>query len=159
MATIDLLLSEIHRFDPRMRQIFEPASYSAILQLESSVGFGLPGDYKDFLMLTNGLIVYSDVFYGIHSGNAMLDVYTAYVRETTEVDNPMWYHLLPICPDGFGNHYCLDLNTCDSALSLCNVVFWQHDYEYGEDDIPEIDTYSFAQFLKERIEFIREDIG
>jgi len=56
-------------------------------------------------------------------------------------------YLVPFSPDGGGNHYCFDTRTINE--NSCNVVFWQHDYPYSEDDPPEVTNTSFTEWMKE----------
>jgi hypothetical protein len=68
----------------------------------------------------------------------------------------MYDYLVPFSPDGFGNHYCFDTRTTNN--NLCNVLFWQHNYPYSEDDPPEVTNGSFAEWLKEvAIDWTLED--
>jgi len=43
---------------------------------------------------------------------------------------------LPFSPDGYGNHYCLDLSRLENGVSP--VVFWQHDIDY--EDITQVEV-------------------
>jgi hypothetical protein len=56
-------------------------------------------------------------------------------------------HLVPISPDGWGNHYCPD--TSQFAEDECPVVFWSH--EQGEDQEPEWTHSSFLAWLEDGI--------
>ncbi|WP_394802961.1 SMI1/KNR4 family protein [Barnesiella propionica] len=68
-----------------------------------------------FLFKTNGLSMMGDIILGIH--NILTDKkYTEINLENTcifehfEANNPMPLHLVPFCPNGYGNHYCFDLH-------------------------------------------------
>jgi hypothetical protein len=43
----------------------------------------------------------------------------------------------------------LDLNNRLINQKGCNVIFWQHDRLYDENEQPDIDAFSFTQFLEE----------
>lgn len=151
------VIRKVASYDPSGRVIFDPAKVEDLERLESSVGYHLPGDFKRFLRLSNGLIFLSDTFYGIHPDRPDLDIYANYQWERNESNNPLWHNLLPVCPDGGGNHYCLDLESVDEKREKCMVVFWQYDYEYAEDDLPDPEAESFEEFLVKRVNEIIED--
>ena len=123
------------------------------MDLELKLGYQLPGSFKEFIIRCNGFGIMSDHVYGIYTGSKWskvekaMDLYENYLWEKDESGNPIWPHLLPISPDGFGNHYCLDLKTLTEDKTECKVVFWQHDYEFSEDDPPDVETNSFLEFV------------
>ena len=59
----------------------------------------------------------------------------------------MYDYLIPLSPDGGGNHYCFDTRIINN--NSCNVVFWQHDYAYTVDDAPEVTNPSFTEWIKQ----------
>ena len=55
--------------------------------------------------------------------------------------------LVAVCPDGMGNHYCLD--TGKMVDGECPVVFWDHEDPDGGQQEPEVEAASFAEWLLE----------
>lgn len=56
-------------------------------------------------------------------------------------------YLIPFSPDGFGNSYCFDTRIKTNQGFSNQIVFWQHDYEYSETDLPEITNNSLIDFI------------
>ena len=81
-----------------------------------------------------------------------------YVFEHKEIGNPMFKEFLPFSPDGFGNHYCLDLSKVEN--DICPVVFWQHDHSYEDKNEVEVCNFKFTDWIKEvMIEWTLEDVN
>lgn len=131
---------------------YAPVSDEAIEKAEKILNAKLPQEYKDFLRISNGLLFGGGEIFGIENvGSDLLDNnrFNHY-----EEDNPMPESLVAFYPDGFGNFICFD-------TANGNIVFWQHDYEYGPDDMPEVVASSFleyleGEFLPEGLDFIEE---
>lgn len=119
---ISIVIEELMLFSERIMQLNPPANSRAIIDFERQFNVKFPVGYVEFL---NRFI------------------------EHQEVANPMFDHLIPFSPDGYGSHYCFDIRILNK--NICNVVFWQHDYIYSEADQPEITNISFAEWMKEMV--------
>jgi cell wall assembly regulator SMI1 len=155
VITMDMILAELKKYNPNACTMFPGASDDDIADLEDKIGYMLPYNFKEFLKQCNGLGLTSETIYGIHT-KRHLDLFDNYICEKDEAGNPIWSHLLPISPDGFGNHYCLDLNTLTEDKSECKVIFWQHDYEFSKDDPPDVDAETFLDFVWKVLMFVKE---
>ncbi|MGH1364165.1 MAG: SMI1/KNR4 family protein [Calditrichia bacterium] len=155
MNRLENVIKEIFKYDNAITLDSE-VSEGEILSLESKLGQSLPTDFKSFLKRINGLEMFSESIYGIYKNKPGLDLYSNYLWELEESDNPILPHLLPISPDGFGNHYCLDLKSLYDNGDYCNVIFWQHDFEYTAEELPDIVTSSFLGFVEEMFKDIKE---
>lgn len=143
--TIDSIFSELKKFSSEIVQLAEPISDNRIDNFEIRNNLKLPEDYKKFMLISNGLSALSNellVFLGNDEIYSMEYVYKRYVQHL-----PKKY--LPICPDGAGNYYCLNLFDDTNIHYSCEVIFWQHDYLYSKDDLPEVSNESFLDFIKE----------
>lgn len=119
-----------------------PASKKEIAEFEKKWNISLPIDYVELLMKYNGINLMGNVLLGVPSKNGdpeNLD--SSYKFEHSDCDNPMPLNLIPFCPDGFGNHYCFD-------IQFNKIVFWQHDCDYSEDS-PEVVYNTLAAMLQE----------
>jgi cell wall assembly regulator SMI1 len=165
MITIDMIVDEINRYDDNVIKTFPGIGSNEVKELERKLGYALPTNFCAFLMKCNGFELISEIIYGIHTDESLditvraLDLYKNYIWEKDEVGNPIWSHLLPISPDGFGNHYCLDLDTLTEDNSECKVVFWQHDYEFSKDNPPPVDAETVLEFLWKLLQEIKEIIN
>ncbi len=157
MANLNQILSELKKFDKSLYQFFEAAKQETIFDFEKKLGYYLPKDFKEFLLFSNGAIILMEDILGVNTDLIYLDIYSTYFFETKEAGNPMPEYLLPISPNGRGDHYCLDLNSLDKTGEICNVVFWQHDYAYDEEDRPRLVANSFYDYLLEIINDYLED--
>lgn len=147
METIEELLQQLELFSSKLIELRPPVSEKNIVEFEEKFALKLPVDYKTFLKLHNGLSLVGLIIFGIDSELVEFSLEEAYNFEHYEVGNPMPEYLVPFSPDGGGNHYCFDLRT-DNPES-CEVIFWQHDLIYSDDDKPEIVNASFADWIKE----------
>jgi cell wall assembly regulator SMI1 len=157
MDKLLFILSQLSNYKSPLFKMYEAAKSENIDVLEKKIGYFLPKDFKDFLLLTNGAIVLCEDIYGIYNNNKPFDLYSNYLIEKNEVGNPIREGFLPIYPDGFGNHYCLNLNEVSLNSGACNVIFWQHDHEYSNDESPEIEASSFTVFLEKLLKEISEN--
>jgi len=147
MIGINAVIDEILKFSPRILDFYEGVSEDKIKEFETQHNLVLPNDYKVFLRKSNGLNLMGTVVFGIRNDIVFLSLDASYKLEHYEVGNEMPLNLVPFSPDGAGNHYCFDSNKCD-GLS-CQVVFWQHDLSYSEEEPPEVVNNSFAEWAKE----------
>ncbi|MEL6822330.1 MAG: SMI1/KNR4 family protein, partial [Calditrichota bacterium] len=147
---------EIQKYNSEVITTYPGINNQTILDLEVKLKSRLPGDFKRFLTIINGFELMSDIIYGIHNDPKM-GLYNNYVWELKESNNPIYHYLLPISPNGFGDHYCLDLNSLSEDATRCEVVFWQHDYEYSDGDTPDKESSSFTDYLEELIMDVGEN--
>lgn len=147
METIEALIKQLEFFSAELIDLRQPISEEKILEFERKFNFQLPKDYKTFLMAHNGLSLMGITIYGIDNGSEAFSLEKSYLFEHYEVDHPMPEYLVPFSPDGAGNHYCFDLRTC--SVELCEIVFWQHDLIYDDDNCPEVVNESFTSWVKE----------
>ena len=119
-----------------------PATEKEIAEFEKKWKISLPSDYVELLLKYNGINLMGNILFGVPSINGdpeNLD--SCYQFEHYDCDNLMPLHLVPFCPDGFGNHYCFDI------LSE-KIVFWQHDCNYSEGP-PEVVYDTLATMMQE----------
>ncbi len=155
MITLDKILKELKKYSVKICKVYPGVRDQELLDFENKIGYFLPLNFKAFLKRCNGFELVSEKIYGINHDNN-LNIYQNYLWEKDESDNPIWPHLLPISPDGSGSHYCLDLKTITNDKKECNVIYWQHDYDFTEKDQPDIDTDTLIDFLWELLERIKE---
>ena len=151
------LIEELKKYDKNICTMYPGINQKKIDALENAIGYNLPLDFKEFLTHCNGFELLSDRVYGVHDGKKAIDLLENYKWEKEESNNPLWAHLLPFAPDGSGSHFCLDLKTVHEKT--CKVVYWQYDYSYSKKDPPDINNYSFSDYLKDILEDIHETIN
>ncbi len=115
---------------------------SGIAEIEQTLGVQLPEDYGCFLRKF-GSVCWPDYIYGTAGGKFASSVVALSTWERTEAYPAIPHHLIPIYNDGWGNHDCLD--TAQTKLGRCPVVFWNH--ELDEDQTPELIQSSFIEWL------------
>ena len=138
------LIKELEKFDKSIVSLWDAASEQEIEDTEAHIGQVLPEEYKEFIRRSNGLEFTCD--YILRVGNnvrpsafSMNDVYDF---EHYESCNPMPSYIIPVAPDGYGNHYCFDMK--NNGV----VIFWQHDVNYEEHQ-PEIVYESMVAMIRE----------
>lgn len=154
----DNSLNKLYKFSNDILFLGNPISDNRIAEFEKQIGFELPSDYKYILIKHNSFSLAGDEVLGLGKefrGSSLEEVYHF---EHEEVHNPMPKEFLPFSPDGFGNHYCFDLSRLEK--NLCPVVFWQHDYEYANNEDVEVCNNNFTDWINEvMIEWTLEDIN
>lgn len=130
----------IKSFNEDFVSYYPPINDDEILKAEKLINARLPHDYIDFLKFSNGIMIDGDEVLGIH--NKAYDLIKVYEIEHKHVQKLMYSNLVPFSPDGGGNFYCFD-------LKLNNIIFWVSNYEYTEDDQPEVVNNSFTEWSKE----------
>jgi cell wall assembly regulator SMI1 len=148
MHSLNQIISELKKFNSPNSEFYPALNKGKIDELEKKLKYKLPLDFRKFLLISNGAIINCHELYGIHDDKPFEDLFGNYIFEKDEVENPIREHLLPIYPDGMGNHQCLDLRSLSPDGEICNVIFWQHDHFYSEYEQPDIDAISFTQFLE-----------
>lgn len=141
---VSKLISELEKLDNSIISFGEPASEQDIKETEKHIGRTLPNEYKEFVRKHNGLEVTCE--YILRVGNnikpSAYSLNDIYDFEHFEVYNPMPLHLIPFSPDGYGNHYCFDMQ------NNAKVVFWQHDVNYKDRD-PDVVYESMTDMIRE----------
>lgn len=145
---LNKIIAELRKFSNNMIAWEAPVSLIAVEAFENEIGFSLPSDYIDFLSISNGLTMSTDIV-GIFNDAEHYDLIKMYEFEHKDVYNPMPSYLVPFSPDGFGNHYCFDTSRPTCNGKSCEIVFWQHDLEYDEKHAPEITHICFLDFIQE----------
>lgn len=124
------------------------ASEESIRDAAQELGVTLPNDYEAYLRTYGWARLLYDELYGIgDSVPAHLNLTTNTVRERTDFRPYLPKQLIPVMPDGAGNHYCLDLSKLE--FGICPVVFWDHDE--GEQQTPQIVGRSFSDWIVEYV--------
>jgi cell wall assembly regulator SMI1 len=145
------IIEELKKYDSSIYTFYEGAKLDSVTELEKKLGFKLPDDFKEFLLISNGASIRGGTIYGIREDKKSEDLYGNYIWEKDESENPIPDYLLPMCPDGMGNHECLDLKSITPDGETCNVIFWQHDWFYKPEDQPDTDAHSFAEYLEKLV--------
>ena len=144
--TITEVINELYLFSTDVLTLEEPVNLDEVVRFENTYSLHLPQDYIELLKVTNGFDLMGTTVHGV--GNSLgYSLERLYTREHNEVANPLFNYLVPFSPDGGGNHYCFDTRTLNN--DSCNIIFWQHDYLYSEDDQPEVTNTSFAEWVKQ----------
>lgn len=139
-------INELKKFSNKILTLGDPCDEKLIAEFEIKYNLNLPIDFKHLIKKHNGVDLLGTSIYGIKDIDSSYSLEECYLFEHFEVENKMPAHLVPFSPDGAGNHYCFDtkLNT-DS----CPIVFWQHDYNYSDDDLPEVTNNNLAEWIEE----------
>lgn len=139
-------INELKKFSSKILTLGNPCDEKLIAGFEIKYNLNLPADFKLLLKKHNGVDLFGTNIYGIKEINSRYSLEECYVFEHFEVENKMPAHLVPFSPDGGGNHYCFETNPNND---LCPIVFWQHDYNYSDDDLPEVTNKNLADWIKE----------
>lgn len=164
MIELNQIILELEKYNESVVTLYPGTTATKLIALEKQLDHTLPTRFKEFLKVYNGFNLISDIIYGIHYDSKnktikALDLYENYKFEKNEVGNPIWPHFLPICPDGFGNHSCLELHTLTEDESDCKVIFWQHDYEFSVEDPPKIEVDGVLDFIWMILLEVKESIN
>ena len=135
-----------------------PASEAMIREAEQELGATFPESYHCFLAKVGAADFPFEVF-GIAPehlpdfGGSYWSVIDMTQSERQEVEPPLLHHLIPISPNGMGDHWCLD--TSCFHLGECPVVFWNH--ENGPDQRPNQTHATFLDWLDEIVTLEEEN--
>lgn len=143
---INIIYSELQKFAVDIVQINPPAKISLITKFECQYNVRLPLDYKCFLSLSNGFNLMGDEILGI-SFDSKYDLSSVSADEHNNVIVPMPQHIIPFSPDGRGNFYCFDTHHTTFDGESCDILFWCSNYQYTEQDLPEITHNCFCDFV------------
>ena len=130
------------------KDIGSGASSDIVQSVEKSLGVQFPDDYEAFLRRYGWARLKYDEVYG--AGDSVpphLDLVANTLRERADFRPNMPLYLIPVMPDGAGNHYCLDLSRTE--FGVCPIVFWDHDQE--ETQIPEIVGPNFSEWIVDHV--------
>ena len=146
---IDELLNEVMKYSEKVRGIYAPVDPQWISRFEHDFKVELPLDYKYLLSKTNGFILSPYDIAGITGTNfsEVHDLYNMYKYEHFEVIVPQFKYLIPFCWDN-GNFYCFDTRVRTNGGVSNQVIYWVSNYEYSEQDPPEIVNECLADFIK-----------
>ncbi|MGL4400748.1 MAG: SMI1/KNR4 family protein [Luteolibacter sp.] len=142
-----------------------PLTETELENFEASLGYGLPSEYREFLLTHNGPLVepisfwvtegegtgqIEGCFFGLHDG------------PTTNfkfwyLDNPSKFPAgcLPIAHDGMGNFTCIGL----SGTERGRILFFDHESHWGESSLEDLEPVanSFDEFIGGLFHDERED--
>jgi len=143
----EALIAEIKRFSAELLFLGAPIVDARLEIFELQIQYLLPDDFKYILTRHNKLSLMGIEVCGLDAayGEGSLD--RVYHFETRLAANKAPAHFLPFSPDGFGNHYCLNLSEIKNGL--CPVVFWQHDVFYEDPNDAEVCNDSFMNWVEE----------
>jgi len=151
----NIVLDELSKFSPDLFYLGLPINDARLELFEKQLHLELPSDFKYLLKKHNGFSLDGTEVYGLDEAFRGSSLDTVYHFEHFDVGNPMPGAFFPFSPDGFGNHYCLDLSQLKEER--CPVVFWQHDADYESYDV-ETCNESFISWVKEvMIDWTLED--
>jgi cell wall assembly regulator SMI1 len=76
MTAIRELVEDLNKFSDNIRKTYSGIDEDAIKNLEANIRYALPKDFKEFLRLCNGFSLLSDIIYGIHPKDKVMDIYS-----------------------------------------------------------------------------------
>lgn len=138
---IDSIIQRIQDFKEEYVECFDPISDDALQLAQENIPFQLPADYIRLLQFSNGILICGDEVLGIN--HKPFDLIKAYKTEHEATQMPMPSHIVPFAPDGRGNYYCFD------AQQGNQIVFWVTNYQYSEEDKPEVVNSDFCDWFNE----------
>jgi cell wall assembly regulator SMI1 len=152
----DLILTELNKFSKDMINLGPAISDDRLEIFENELNFELPVDFKYILKRHNGISLSGNDICGIGESYGGQSLDKLYEFEHDNGPNKMPLFFLPFSPDGFGNHYCLNLSK--NSKGICPIVFWQHDFIYEDlNDVEECNA-NLTEWIKEvLIEWTLED--
>ncbi|MBX3110313.1 MAG: SMI1/KNR4 family protein [Fimbriimonadaceae bacterium] len=130
--------------------IHRGASRDDIKEFVGCIRRRLPKSYSSFLTECGWADINGDIVYGL--GPDVTDresVLEQSVNEATRARPPMAYYLVPLMPDGAGNHDCLDTRKVKDGD--CPVVLWDHEHSRGEIQSPKLVSRSFTAWLARKV--------
>ena len=138
---IDSIIQRIQDFKEEYVECFDPISDDALQLAQENIPFQLPADYIRLLQFSNGILICGDEVLGIN--HKPFDLIKAYKTEHEATQVHMPSHIVPFAPDGRGNYYCFD------AQQGSQIVFWVTNYQYSEEDKPEVVNSDFCDWFNE----------
>lgn len=148
-------MKELSKFSADLLYLAPQITDSRLELFEKQIGYELPSDFKYLLKKHNGISLCGVEILGLDTALRGSSLDEVYKFEHFDVGNAMPKIFMPFSPDGYGNHYCLDLSRLEEGF--CPVVFWQHDADYETHDV-ETCNESFISWVKEvMIDWTLED--
>lgn len=144
---IDEILNEIMKYSELVRRTSTPVDSQLVSRFEDEFDVKLPLDYKYLLSKTNGFTLSPYEIAGITDKPKSYDLFAMYRDEHFEVIVPQFKYLIPFCWDN-GNFYCFDTRVRTNGGVSNQVIYWVSNYEYSEQDPPEIVNECLADFIK-----------
>lgn len=138
---IDSIIQRIQDFKEEYVECFDPISDDALQLAQENILFQLPADYIRLLQFSNGILICGEEVLGIN--HKPFDLIKAYKTEHEATQVHMPSHIVPFAPDGRGNYYCFD------AQQGNQIVFWVTNYQYSEEDKPEVVNSNFCDWFNE----------
>jgi cell wall assembly regulator SMI1 len=130
------------------KEVGAGAPVEAVKFASQALDVHLPDDYQAFLVKYGWARLLRDEFYGVGENvPTHLDLIKNTTSERTAFRPYLPMYLVPVLPDGAGNHFCLDVSR--SSAGICPVVFWDH--EEGETQGPEDIAVSFSDWIVSHI--------
>jgi cell wall assembly regulator SMI1 len=122
-----------------------PAPEKQIARVEKKLGVKLPGAYRSFLASCGAALIEGQEINGI-PGKAEIGLDVVEYTEELREDMPGWPdHMIPICDDGRGGAFCLDLSAPTSApADDCPIAYFEHEFA-EEDEATGQFTFEFEQ--------------
>lgn len=146
---MESIIAELLKFSEDILEINSSISDDRISIFEKKYNLKLPNDFKKFITKINGFSLLGNKVYGFDE-NITESIENVYHFEHFEVSYPQPLYLVPFCNDGRGNFYCIDTSKNTEAVN-CPIVFWVSNYEYTNEDPPEIVNNNFLEWIKEVI--------
>lgn len=143
IISINDVLSQLRLFSKDVIEWFPPVELSQVIRFEEKLKTKLPQDFVDFLKVSNGLSLLGFEIIGFSNNKIRYGLEEVYTFEHSEVDSFMPSSFIPFSPDGFGNHYCID-------IKKNVIVFWEHDCDYS-DTTPQLISNSFSEFMQNKV--------
>ena len=135
------------KFSNSILELGEPITDNRIEILENVLGYSLPKDFKYFIKKSNSFSLAGNEVYGLGEELLGKSLDKIYEFEHNETGNLMPKQYFPFSPDGFGNHYCLDLSRSEDEISP--IIFWQHDAFYESLNQVETCNRNFVDWVNE----------
>jgi cell wall assembly regulator SMI1 len=151
MEKVEAMLAELRKFSSDIATLNGPADKKIIEIFETDMQLVLPDDYKYAMKLVNGFSIMGDGVFGFFGKAVTQSLESTYDYEHFEVQYPQPAYLVPFSTDGGGNFYCFDTRYRTQDKTSCPVVFWHSNYQYSDDDTPEIVNDGFVDFVNDVI--------
>lgn len=140
---INDVIEQLKRFSEDVLEWKRPIGAQKILDFENEFKIKLPREFVTLLKQTNGFSLMGFEIIGFSTLDNEYGLEETYRFEHFDVDNLMPSYLIPFSPDGYGNNYCFDVKNH-------NIVFWEHDSVYIENE-PIVVCDSLACFIQKCI--------
>jgi cell wall assembly regulator SMI1 len=158
LESCEKTILELNKFAKEICFLGEPIKDNRLDVFEKRTGFKLPLDFKYLISRFNGFSLNGTEVYGIDISLKESSFDNVYEFEHFKSKFKMPLHLIPFSPDGRGNHYCLDLSGLNNGI--CNIKFWQSDFNYNNFDEIENCNTSFLDWVDEvMISWTLEDLN